>query len=115
MSAKGSKVLVLLLLSASANSFASYRVHKLKLIYLDASGKVERTAEVLSTLDHYQYEHYHADYGEVKVEMLDTWFCPGDTRLYRKYCEKPKVRERSPSSTNQGTRILPYNFQPVIP
>lgn len=110
------KIFAMLLLSASANSLASYRVHKLKLIHYDASGRVERTSEVLSTLDHYQYEHYHAGYGEVQVEMLDTWFCPGDTGYYQKYCEKPKVRERSPSSTNQGTRItLPYHFQPVIP
>ncbi len=51
---------------------ASYRVHQLRINYLDSFGKVKKREVVLSTLDHLQYEHYHGGYRWTRVELVDT-------------------------------------------
>ena len=97
---------------------AAYRVYQLKITTYDYYGKkVGKPRVILSTLDYLQYEHYHGGYRRMHVQMLDTWYCPGDTRNFRPYCPKPRVVERAPSSLrNDPKRVgLPYNRQPVIP
>ena len=97
--------LFLLFLLAGTEAFASYRLFQLKVTHL---GTPEREETVLSTMDHYQYFLFHGGSARVKVELVDHWFCPGDTSR-RKYCDKPKpAGERAPAS-------LPLNRQPVIP
>jgi len=80
-----------LLFVASQSAHASYRVYQLKVQHYDAKGKPKKIEKVLSTLDSVQYENYHGGYRSTKVELLDTWFCPGDTSR-KKYCPKPKDR-----------------------
>ena len=75
------------------------------------------TRNVLSTLDHIQYEHYNAGYGRMKVDLVDTWYCPGDTSR-RKFCTKPKEKDtvRGLAAYDRAKRSpLSYNRQPVIP
>lgn len=101
----------------SVNAFASYRVYKLRVTQYDISTKKNITRVVTSTLDHLQYESYHAGYGRMKVDLVDTWYCPGDTSR-KKYCDKPKEKDtvRGPAAYNREKRTpLPYNRQPVIP
>jgi hypothetical protein len=78
-----------------------------------------KTENVLSTMDHIQYEHYYGGYRWDKVELLDTWYCPGDTSG-KKICDKPAeprpLNERTPASMERPKRVpLPANRQPVIP
>ena len=80
-------LLALSLLCASCE--ASYRVYKLRVRHFDFQGKPTRVESVLSNLDPYQYAHYHGGYGVSKVELVDTWYCPGDTSR-KEYCKKPK-------------------------
>ena len=97
------------------HAFAGYRVYQLKLEYLGLDGTVTKEREIRTNLDPYQYEHYHAGYGRMRVQMVDTWFCPGDTS-FKSYCDKPKVREMAPTSQQDPKRLqLPQNRQPVIP
>lgn len=70
---------------------ASYRVFALRVSYFEPSGKLSRTKDVLSTLDPLQYEHYRGGYRSQKVELVDTWYCPGDTSR-RRHCKKPSPR-----------------------
>ncbi len=94
---------------------ASYRVYRLRVTEYDAKGKQRARAVVLSNIDHLQYEHYHSGYRRVKVEYIDSWYCPGDTHR-RAYCRKPKVPERSIAETRETrTPIVRYDRQPVIP
>lgn len=95
---------------------ASYRVYKLKIEFYDAYGKLLKTDHVLSTLDHLQYEHYHGGYRWTRVQLADTWYCPGDTGRLRPYCPRPKEPVRGPSSLRHDGRVyLPLTRQPVIP
>ena len=73
------------------------------------------TRETLSSLDHLQWEHIYSSYAMTKVELLDTWYCPGDTSR-RGYCPKPKgVRTRGPASTLEKRGAIPFERLPVIP
>ena len=71
---------------------------------------------LLSSLDHLQWEHVYGGYRWSKVELVDTWYCPGDTSR-RAYCPKPTgVKTRGPASTlDKRGGWLPYDRQPVIP
>ncbi len=94
---------------------AAFRVYKLRLTHYDAYGNFAKKETVLSTLDYLQYEHYYGGYRWTRVEMISTWYCPGDTSR-RAFCEEPKIKQRVPASLERGTRVdLPYNLQPVIP
>ncbi len=94
---------------------AGYRVHQLKITYYDFAGKPRQTETVLSSLDQLQYEHYHGGYRTMKVELVDTWYCPGDTSR-RAYCDKPKIAQtRGPASADPKALGIPYNRQPIIP
>lgn len=83
--------LLLVLLCVPAH--ASYRVFKLRLRHFDPKGKPIKTEVVTSSLDPNQYEHYHGGYRETKVELVDSWYCPGDTSR-KKYCSKPSYPDR---------------------
>lgn len=94
-------------------ALGSYRVHKLKITHLNLKGRPTRIETVVSSLDHLQYGSYHDLYGRAQVELVDTWYCPGDTS-YRRYCPKPKDwPTRGPASTEP--KRLPITRQPVIP
>lgn len=102
---------------ASPVALGSYRVYKLKLTYFSPDGTVAKEREEDSTLDAVQYEHYAGGYRNVRAEMLDTWYCPGDTSR-RKLCVKqvpPTRPNRGPASNDAKRGDLPYNLQPVIP
>jgi hypothetical protein len=105
----------LFLLSLSSGASASYRVHVLKLTHYNGAGKPIKQEKVLSTLDHLQYEHWHSGYRVMKAELVDTWYCPGDTSGHRELCPKPEsaTPTRGPASTDP--KRLPYGRQPVIP
>lgn len=93
---------------------ASYRVYQLKLSQFDRRGRILKIHSALSSVDHLQWEHLYGGYRWTKVELVDTWYCPGDTSR-RAYCPKPKgIETRGPAST-LDKRVLPYNRQPVIP
>lgn len=107
---------LLLSLIFCLSGFAGYRVYELKIEEYDVYGKLERVNKVMSTLDHLQYEHYYGGYGLMRVSLMDTWFCPGDTSHFRPYCRKPQVKEQFISTPEGRRRVpLPYNRQPVIP
>lgn len=104
-----------MLVLLSQVSYAAYRVYEIKVEHYDTYGHIERTEKVLTTLDPLQYAAFQGGDGRMKVRMQDTWYCPGDTSR-RKYCAKPKVRDRVPASMQHDSRVpLPYNRQPVIP
>jgi hypothetical protein len=109
------KALLLIAVFLPSVAFASYRVHSLKVTEFDPRGRVLRSRLVLSVLDHLQWEHVHASYRWAKVELVDTWYCPGDTSR-RTFCKKPRgVKTRGPASTLDKRGTLPYERQPVIP
>ncbi|MBI3296201.1 MAG: hypothetical protein HYZ71_15860 [Deltaproteobacteria bacterium] len=111
---EGVRVLLLLsLLTLPAE--AAFRVYLLRVTQYDSFGNFVKHQSVMSTLDHLQYEHYHGGYRWSKVELIDTWYCPGDT-AHRKLCDRPKVKDRVPASLERDKRTyLPYNRQPIIP
>jgi len=109
-------VLFLFLVVTLTSVQASYRVYQLKIVQYDANGKIDRIYVVMSTLDPFQYENYYAGYRWMHVTLNDTWYCPGDTGHFRKYCPRPIVASRGPSSFDHPKRVdLPYQRQPVIP
>ena len=114
------KRIFLLLVFLPSLSHAAFRLYQLKVSYQDPQLKKEVTKTVMSTLDHLQYEHYHSGYGRMKVTLVDTWYCPGDTAR-KKYCKKPKepkVPARDIASAYDKEKrkpLLPYNLQPIIP
>lgn len=105
---------LLLMFFFSSISQASYRAYRLKVTHYNAFGKVVRTEWMISTLDPYQYEHYHSGYRWDRVEMADTWYCPGDTSG-KGVCKKPNVRETDYTSDKEKRISLPYTRQPIIP
>jgi hypothetical protein len=100
----------------STSTFASYRVYQLRLRHFDQTAKKKMSEVVVTTMDSEQYQSFHGGSNLMKVEMLDTWYCPGDTS-HKKYCKKPKEPiDRGPASLDHPKRInLPLNLQPVIP
>ncbi len=98
--------------------WAAYRVYKLKIEIYDARGRIESVVTDLSNLDPIQYENYHGGYGRMKIRMVDSWYCPGDTSMGRPYCKRPKQNPRAPASFDQPKRVplqLLPEMQPVIP
>jgi len=109
------KTSLLLVALFSSLAEASYRVYQLKIQHFDTAGRMERTETVITNLDPYQYPAFLGGDGRMKVKMIDTWYCPGDTRK-RTYCERPRVKSRDPASLPDNKRVpLPYHRQPVIP
>jgi hypothetical protein len=107
---------LMILFLAATPALASYRVYYLQLTYYNAKGKVVKVDRVFSSLDQAQYEHYYGGYRWIAVKTLDTWYCPGDTGAFRKFCSKPKIVERGLSSLDHPKRNeIPYTRQPVIP
>lgn len=107
--------LALWVLMLAVPTEAAFRIYLLRVTQYDAYGNFVKHQTVLSTLDYLQYEHYNGGYRWSKVELVDTWYCPGDTSR-RKFCERPKVKDRVPASLERDKRIyIPYNRQPVIP
>lgn len=97
--------------------FAAYRVYQLKVIHYDERNRPSSKGTVITNLDPYQYEHYQGEFGRMRVEMVDTWYCPGDTSR-QAYCKKPKDRnlQRGPAGLFAPKReSLPYRLAPVIP
>ncbi len=94
----------------------SYRVYQLRLRHYDQVGKKRINRVVLTLMDPIQYESFNGGPRVMSVELLDTWYCPGDTSR-KKYCKRPKEPvERAPASLDHPKRIkLPYSLQPVIP
>lgn len=94
----------------------SYRVYQLRLRHYDQVGKKKINRVLLTSMDPMQYQSFHKGPLAMQVEMLDTWYCPGDTSL-KKYCNKPKEPiDRGPASLDHPKRNkIPFNFQPVIP
>ncbi|MFM8312760.1 MAG: hypothetical protein ACKOA8_00575, partial [Deltaproteobacteria bacterium] len=70
-------------------AMASYRIYQLRLRHYDQLGKKKINRVILSFMDPKQYESFHGGPAVMSVEMLDTWYCPGDTSR-KKYCKKPK-------------------------
>lgn len=107
----------LILFSLSCvSAHAGYRVHKLALTHYDNQGRPVRQEEVLSTLDHLQYEHYYSGYRNLRAVLIDTWYCPGDTSR-KAFCPNPAETQpkRGIASTNPKRGELPIGRQPVIP
>ena len=85
-------LLVLLPCITSVPVLASYRVHQLRVNYNNGKSGGKRSVTVLSILDHVQYQTYNGGYNIVKVQLLDHWYCPGDTSR-KQYCKKPKIKQ----------------------
>jgi len=92
------KFFIFLSLLFSLSASAAYRVYQLKVIFFDEKNKPREPNKILTTLDPYQYEHYHSGYNRLKIELIDTWFCPGDTHA-KSFCKKPKNKllQRGPA------------------
>jgi hypothetical protein len=104
---------VWLLFFLAVPAVASYRVHQLRVQYASSPGVFSGGEVVLSTMDGVQYELYHGGTAVVRVQMLDTWYCPGDTSRHS-YCPKPRAApSRGPASTDP--KRLPLNRQPILP
>jgi len=96
---------------------AAYRVYQLKVIHYDERNRPAQRGTVITTLDPYQFEHYQGEFGRVRVQMVDTWYCPGDTSR-QTYCKKPKDKnlQRGPAGIFAPKREpFPYKLAPVIP
>ena len=104
-------------------SSAAYRAYKLKVTFFEPTLKRNITQTVVSTLDHLQYENYHSGYGTQTVDLIDTWYCPGDTRR-KEICKKPHVpsppardlASHPGAAYDKAKRAeIDYNRQPIIP
>ena len=116
MATRSLHFLFIWMLMTSGIAQGSYRVYKLRVRHYDQTAKKKINRVVLTVMDPVQYESFNGGPRNMKVELEDTWYCPGDTSSKR-YCKKPKERvERTPASLDYPKRIkLPRNLQPVIP
>ncbi len=74
----------------SQSAWASYRVYQIKVIRWGTTGAAGPQEMVLSTLDPVQYRQFHGGAKVLQTELVDTWYCPGDTSG-KALCEKPKT------------------------
>jgi len=93
-------------------ALAGYRVYELEIEHLDSQGNPTRTQTIKSNLDPNQYEAYHAGYGRMRIKLIAHWFCPGDTSLFAKYCNKPKGRGVSSRNDPKRQSINPQPARP---
>jgi len=109
--------LALFVLGFSQAGHGAYRVYKLRVVSYNERNRPSTQSAVLTTLDPNQYQNYHSGYGRMEVQLVDTWYCPGDTS-FKRYCSKPKDRrlQRGLASEFAPKRdALPSNLAPVIP
>jgi hypothetical protein len=87
-----------LLMTVTQAAFAEYRVYKLRVFRYPAQKDRFRsepvTSEVLSTLDHRQYQAFHGGHRVARVEYVDSWICTDDTSHYKSYCPPPEVGQK---------------------
>jgi TatA/E family protein of Tat protein translocase len=110
------KLIVVGTFALGGGADAAYRVFKLKVTTYDPKNRPKKVRIVLSTVDHLQYQYFYNVALTEKVELLDHWYCPGDTGNYRALCKPPKEKKtagRKPASA--GEIQLPLNRQPIIP
>jgi hypothetical protein len=107
------KWMILLITVLCVESKAAYRVYQLEVTALDERKKPQKKQVVLSILNQFQYENYHG-YGTMRVVLVDSWFCPGDTSK-EEYCKKPKNKalQRGPAGllAPKRKRPEPTSFQ----
>lgn len=111
-------------------ALAAYRVYELKITpYAATAAKGKnsnarpksrpKSRKVLSTVDHLQWGALYAQTRGESVQLVDTWYCPGDTSR-KGLCKKPKekkrlVRDPAALSPYDREKRIPLGRQPVIP
>lgn len=84
------RYLPILLISAwSLQAAAEYRVYQ---YYVKSRYKLnydQQGYQVTSTLDPVSYLAYHGGHESLKIDLLRTWVCPGDTGDGRPLCPSP--------------------------
>ncbi len=80
------------MLCFSMPAFAAYRVFELRITPVGAKGRSGPSRMVQTTLDPNQYPAYYSS-GQERVEMIGSWYCPGDTSR-RDLCPKPKPQKK---------------------
>ncbi len=77
----------LFLLSFAAS--AEYRVYQYYVRSRLLSAEHSKPYLVTSSLDPVSYVAYHGGDSSIKVDMLRTWMCPGNTSSFQEYCANP--------------------------
>lgn len=98
------RTLLILAVFLSVRALAAYRVYQLLVTRYDVKGKPVHREVVLTNLDAEQWGSYHGTDDRLRVEMQDTWYCPGDT-AGRDYCSRPKLGGRQPAGLVHPSRV----------
>jgi len=80
-------VLFISLLSTNL-AFAEYRVYQYSVTNLNRINNQTTPQIAISTLDPISYVAYHGGSQSIKIDLLDSWMCRGNTSR-NKYCRSP--------------------------
>ena len=104
----------LLIYSLTLSPFAQaeYRVYKLGVKYHPKNPN-DTEHQVLTTLDHLQYETYYKITSEQQTRLIKHWMCWGRTDLHAAYCPEPLSLQKQDQSPNSAPVLrTPAQTQP---
>ncbi|MDZ4677845.1 MAG: hypothetical protein SGI74_10100 [Oligoflexia bacterium] len=95
-------IISLFILTCNHTSHAEYRVYRLGIKY-DVNQKNEN--EVITSLDHLQYETYYKITPTQQTRLIEHWMCRGRTNDFAKYCAKPVIQPLDLPNQKPGPQI----------
>lgn len=88
-------LLSLLLFLYTVTAIAEYRVYQYYVYSRFKAPQDQNAYLVTSTLDPEGYYAYNGGKESIKIDLLRTWYCPGNTANGKEYCPSPLETPRS--------------------
>jgi hypothetical protein len=100
------RIFFILTLLLCTSALAEYRVYQYVIKAKNPFSINQKAYMVTSTLDPQSYLSYHGGPSTLKIDLIRTWMCKGNTSL-REYCESPysKMKRELSSQPEQEVNI----------
>jgi hypothetical protein len=82
------KPILFVFLFLTSIAHAEYRVYQYSVTNLNKQNNQSTPQIAISTLDPVSYVSYHGGSQAIKIDLLDSWMCRGNTGR-NKYCRSP--------------------------
>ncbi len=94
------KLAIIALVLTSASVSAEYRVYEYVIKARNPFSINQKAYLVTSTLDPQSYLAYHGGASTLKIDLIRTWMCKGDTSK-SDYCESPYQQMKRETASQQ--------------
>jgi hypothetical protein len=94
------KLITFFLIGFFSSAYAEYRVYQYSVTNLNLANNQTTPQIAISSLDPVSYVAYHGGAQSIKIDLLDSWICRGNTGK-NKYCRSPYHNATDNGGDNQ--------------